>query len=319
MVKITVILVTKRSDPKFEWALESLKNQTYKDFEYIIIDGYYNRRNENIRQLIKDMNIDFPILYLPEKPSRWKGQRAQISNARNTGLIFTSGQYITFHDDCIKMAPNWLDKHLEYLKQGYIVASSWIGYGNIGKDGKGISGSLEYRAEVIKKPQVMTAAWFYCANCSFPLQAGLDINGFDEDYDGEIGQEDLQFGLRLERKGYSMMFDPTNLVEVYSASHYYDKLVKPIDILLKDGKEHFSNEWLTQKFMDDPGRILPYGNFFDLRIIRNTIKDSGYNIRDVKNIDDIYKMMEKWTNPDPRDWRDGKLIEEKISNEQKWE
>lgn len=282
MVKISVILVTKRLDPKFEWALQSLKDQTFRDFEYIIIDGYYNRRNERVKRLIENANVNFPVLYLPEKHSRWRGQRAQISNARNTGLIFASGQYVVFHDDCIKMKPDWLEKHLKYLEQGHIVASSWIGYRRVEEDGKGIEDDIgiEYRIKMVKDPQITTAAWFYCANCSFPLQAGLDINGFDEDYDGEIGQEDLQFGLRLERNGYKMVFDPTNLVEVYMMSHHYEKMIAPINIVLKDGKEHFSNEWLTQRFLDDPNRIAPYGNTIDLKGIRKIMKDGKYSIEE---------------------------------------
>ena len=315
MVKITVVLVTKRKEPKFDWALESLKNQTFKDFEYIIVDGYWHRRKLDVKALVEKLDIDFPVMHIPDKPSRWQGQRAQISNARNTGLIFANGEYIVHCDDECKMPPDWLEKHLSWLEQGYIVAGSWIGYQSITDDEVGIEGIYgpEYRIKEMGAPNVTTAAWFYCGNCSYPLNPVLDINGFDEEYDGEIGQEDLQLGVRLERTGLKMMFDPTNLVGYYMMDHHYDKLIPPVNKELKDGLLHFSNEWLTERIIDDPGRIMPYGTHIDITGARALMKDNNYSIKQ------MYIMMKEWIDPDPHDWRDGKIICDKLEGEPKWE
>ena len=310
-MKISVVLVTKRKEPRFDWALESLKNQTFKDFEYIIVDGYWHQRKDEVKNLVEKNGIKFPVLHIPDKPTRWRGQRPQISNARNTGLIFARGEYIVHHDDNCKMPLNWLEKHLKWLEKGYFVAGSWIGYQFIIGDNQGVEGSYgpEYRIKLIQEPKVMTGGWFFCGNCSYPLNPVLDINGFDEEYDGEIGQEDLQLGMRLENKGLKMIFDPTNLVEYYMMTHRYEKMIAPVNKILKDGVPHFSNEWLTQKFMDDHGRVMPYGNVIDLKGTKKMMKEGNYSI------EKMYEMMEGWINPDKYDWRDGKLIDEKLKLE----
>ena len=312
-MKISVVLITKKLDPKIEWALDCLKNQTFKDFEYIIVDGYYNKRKDEVKKLIIDKGVKFPVLHIPDKPSRWRGQRFALSNARNTALIFATGQYIVHHDDCCKMPPNWLEGHLGWLEKGYLATGSWIGYQFL-QDGKGIEGvyGLEYRSKIIKEPKEISAGWFFGANCSYPLEAALDINGFDEEFDGELGQEDINFGIRLERKGFKTIFDPALQVEIFMMTHRYEKMIPPVNKMLNDGKLHFSNEWITQRFLSDVTRTMPYGNVIDIRGTRKMMKEGGYSI------EKMYEMMKGWINPDKYDWRDGVLIEDKLNKEEKF-
>ena len=309
------MLITKRLEPRFDWALESLKNQTFKDFEYIIVDGYWHRRKLDVKALVEKLDIDFPVMHIPEKLSRWQGQRSQISNARNTGLIFANGEYIVHCDDECKMPEDWLEKHLSWLEQGYFVAGSWIGYQSIAADGSGIEGVYgpEYRIKEMGSPNVTTAAWFYCGNCAYPINPVLDINGFDEEYDGEIGQEDLQLGIRLERTGLKMIFDPTILVGYYMMDHHYEKLIPPVNKELEDGTLHFSNEWLTERLLNDLGRVMPYGTSINITGARALLKENKYSI------EQMYNTMKNWINPDKHDWRDGMLINEKLEGEDRWE
>lgn len=311
MVKVSVMLVTKRLEPKFLYALQSLKEQTFKDFELIIVDGYYDRRKNEVLSIIDNINVSFPVSYIREKSSRWKGQRHQVCNARNTALIFVNGQYVVHIDDCTKMPNDWIERHLIYLEKGYLVAGSWVGYQFITKDGQGIEGCYgpEYRSTIVKEPNEVDAGWFYGQNCSYPLEPVLDINGFDEILDGEIGQEDISLAIRLQRKGYRVIYDPTNMTEIYTSTHNYEKIIVPVNLKLKDGILHFSNEWITEKLLGDKDRIMPYGNIIDIRTARNIMKECRLGM------DDMYKLMERWIDPDLYDWRDGKLIKDKLDME----
>jgi hypothetical protein len=317
VVKVSVICITKRVDNKLEWALECLNRQTFShnEFEYIIVDGLWKTRPGKYLEIAKNIGADFRIMHIPDKPTRWKGIRPAIANARNTGLIFANGTWVIHHDDCCKFGTDWIEKHVKMLEEGYFCAGSWIGCRGIDENGCCIPGDLghEYRATVVKEPTVMNPGWFYCQNSSYPLEWALDVNGFDEWYDGEIGQEDISMGIRMERNGHPMMFDPTNNTEVYVASHYYSwTLVDPVNMVLKDGLEHFSNEWLTEKLIGDTDRIVPYGNkCIDIRTARSIMRDLNLSI------DEMYKLMEKWTDSDKFDWRDGKLINDKLNKEEK--
>lgn len=329
MVKVTVVLVTKRSRPHFEWALESLKRQTFKDFEYIIVDGLYGDRKEVVIDIVKKLDITFPVLHIPDKSSRWRGKRPAINNARNTALVFANGQYIVHHDDCCKMYDDWLERHVTWLDKGYMVAGNWIGCQSMDKNGKGVIGKsgLEYRSTIIKSPQVVTGGWLYGANMSFSVKTALDINGFDEDLDGEMGQDDISFGIRAERKGYKVMYDPKCCVEYYSSDHgllmSFDEdsngnvwksspvefNIAPVNIKLKDGKDHFSNEWLIEKLLCDKNKSSPYGNTIDIRGAREFMKKGGYSVPF------MFNAMKGWINSNKYDWRDKKLIEDKINLE----
>lgn len=339
MVKVTVVQCTKRKEAHFEWALQSLRRQTYKDFEYIIVDGLYDGRKDQVKKLIMDMNVDFPVLYLPDKPTRWRGGRPALCNGRNTGLMFARGDYIVFHDDNCRLCQDWLEKHVKWLNQGYLVAGNWLAYQDTDSDGKGIVGVFgwEHRSKMVKEPKIVGGGWLYGGNFSFPLKTAIDINGFDEICDGEMGQDDVDMGIRAERKGYKIMYDPSCCLEYYYKDHgllmscysgdsmtndFFLKPdswrcglppghpveinVVPVNIKLKDGKLHFSNEFLMQELLEDRSRYLPRGNNFNLADIRKMVIEKGYEI------DKIYKILEDYIDKDSHDWRDGKLISEKI-------
>ena len=57
-LKISVITVTKNSEKFLEENINSLKNQTYKNFEHIIIDGNSTDRTVEIIKKHKD-KIDY--------------------------------------------------------------------------------------------------------------------------------------------------------------------------------------------------------------------------------------------------------------------
>ena len=85
-------------------AIESVKNQTYKDFEIIVVnDGssdinYYNHTWGN----------DITIIHLPEN-TRKMFKFASANYVRNIGIQNSSGKYIAFLDD----DDIWLPKKLE--------------------------------------------------------------------------------------------------------------------------------------------------------------------------------------------------------------
>lgn len=69
-------------------ALESVLNQTFDDFEILIIDG---TRSEETKDIVKS-HRDGRLRYIPQ---RGKG----IANARNLGVLKARGEFIAFLDD----------------------------------------------------------------------------------------------------------------------------------------------------------------------------------------------------------------------------
>ena len=87
---ISVIMTSYNSDEKFlNEAIMSVLNQTYTDFEFIIIDD--GSTNKILDKVINEIRSD--------KIKVIKQDNQGLCNARNTGINLASGRYIAFLDD----------------------------------------------------------------------------------------------------------------------------------------------------------------------------------------------------------------------------
>jgi len=346
MAKLSVICCTNRRNPRFDLILDSLKRQTFTDFEYILVDELYQHRKEEVLSLFQ--NTSFKFKYFPDKPNRWLGIRTALPNSRNTALIFAEGQQVVFHDDCSKLDNNFLARHALGAEQGLCVAGTWISYEKEWDEGPY---GKEYRGRMIKQPEQCTTDWLYGANFSVPLQAAVTVNGNDELYCGEMGVEDCDFGIRIGRAGYKAIFDAECIVhyvvnpneaqtklgektgtkglsllpryfdqgtgmrfagELQYATKSnqdweYEKKRTPKQRMLDDGKLQFSNEWLIQLLHKQSSRWWTLGNAFCLSDLRAKWQDYKQYVDGLQR---FWKVLEDWQWPYDYDWRDGQKIEE---------
>lgn len=111
MVKFSIITVCLNSEKTVKRCLDSVYNQTFKDFEHIIIDGL---SNDNTLQVVKDYNVS---LCISEKD---KG----IYDAMNKGIYFAKGEYVLFLNSDDELLPNFLLESNELLKGEDFLSSS---------------------------------------------------------------------------------------------------------------------------------------------------------------------------------------------------
>ena len=84
-VLVSIITVVKNNEKYLEETIQSVQNQSYKNFEYIVIDG--NSTDDSLKIIKRyDENIDF---WISEND---KG----IYDAFNKGLDLASGKFIVF-------------------------------------------------------------------------------------------------------------------------------------------------------------------------------------------------------------------------------
>lgn len=115
-IKFTIIVPCYNAEKTLSRVITSLQNQTYKDFEVLIIDDGSQDGSKEIAKKITKTDLRFHVL------SKINGG---ASSARNEGITKAKGEYICFCDSDDAILPSWLDifdkmPSADMLSQGYI-------------------------------------------------------------------------------------------------------------------------------------------------------------------------------------------------------
>jgi len=316
---VSVNMCTIRPKPRFRLMLDSLEKQTFRDFEYIICDGLYNKRKDEMEKLFR--NYSFPIVYVKDKPwfhneEEKVGTRPGLSSARNTGVIHARGELIAWHDDNTFLPNDWVSRHVkafnggfdgmagldhgvyspgalesyladrypQYVFEGKTINSNRcgpcqtedkpcihvekIGSNKLIKDYRG-----DYDGEKIMDYNVLPVGWLYGANMSIRTKYILKINGFPEEFCGQMGSEDSFTTICLQRAGAKLVLDKESFVIHISDEHHLGLNTmfqfKNKETMLMDGKMHFSNEKYVQDLLFNEPTRFKNNPLFDLSKLRD--------------------------------------------------
>ncbi len=101
-LKVSVLMLTYNRENLIERAIKSVLKQTFKDFEFIVIDNGSEDRSGKIADAYANTDKRMHVIHRP---------KATISCGRNQALDVARGQYIAFIDD-----DDWLEADfLEFL------------------------------------------------------------------------------------------------------------------------------------------------------------------------------------------------------------
>ena len=188
---ISVVIPTYGRPHFLKRAIESVRAQTYKNVEIIVVDD--NDPQTETRQqtavVMKEYESFDNIIYLQHEFNK------NGSAARNTGLRIAKGDYITFLDDDDEMRPQRLAtlyNKMESLDETWICCYSGFSKlkanGSVDICGENRSGEL-YREALMR-------SLYFCpgSNLFARTEYVRKINGFDEDFSRN---QDLEFLARL--------------------------------------------------------------------------------------------------------------------------
>jgi len=113
MPEVTVVIPTYNRAELLKRAIRTVLNQTYQDFELIVVD---DGSTDNTEEVVRSFN-DNKVIYI--KHERNKGAPA----ARNTGIRAARGEYVAFQDSDDEWLPEKLEKQIKAFK----TASTEIG------------------------------------------------------------------------------------------------------------------------------------------------------------------------------------------------
>ena len=104
-MKVSLILATLGRYEEVKIFLDSLLNQTYKDFEVIIVD---QNEDGSLDKLVQEYRKNLDINHI-------KSNIRGISINRNKGLIFAKGHIVAFPDDDCEYEKNTIERAVNYL------------------------------------------------------------------------------------------------------------------------------------------------------------------------------------------------------------
>jgi glycosyltransferase involved in cell wall biosynthesis len=210
-MKFSIIIPTINRQSKLFLMLTSLKNQSYKNFEVIVVD---QNDNEMLNYKIVEFQRDLKLLHIKAKP-------IGASNARNIGIEKATGDILTFPDDDCEYLDNFLEQVSNHFQHNNI--DGLITTTEDKKDGKPIA-LLASEQKIVTKKNILSTV----------IEAGIfvkkdSINGCRFDINMGVGSlspywsdEGPDFILKLLQKGKNIVYCPQfkmyhpNPVKVYN-------------------------------------------------------------------------------------------------------
>jgi glycosyltransferase involved in cell wall biosynthesis len=228
-MKISVIMAAYNSEKFIEKTINSILNQTYKDFELIVVnDG----SNDSTAEIVTRLATKDPRITLLQK------ENGGTSSARNAGIDKSTGEYLAFidaddvWDDVTKLEKQhaFLSTNIDYVLVGCsrvkLINSedTLIKYFYLPKTDK------EIRKAFLRKN---------CFIASTVMTRKEPVNsfaGFNNDY---AIVEDYDLWLKIGTKGKMANLDSfTASYRVYNVSKSSSNRLKEYQEILKTVKEH---------------------------------------------------------------------------------
>lgn len=253
---VSVIIPTYNRAHLVGRAIQSVLNQTYRDFELIIVDdGSTDNTEEVIKQFQKQ---DKRIKYLLHEKNRGG------SAARNTGIKNTSGVFLSFLDSDDQWLPNKLESEVKILYNNQNCIICVTGYKFINENNEKIISCSNINKKNISQKIVLRGECITTNDFTVRKDLTVKIGGFDE---ALPARQDWDFWIRITSMGLGLQV-PLYTVNKYTMRH--DQIsfgiknkLKGTEILYKKHKKQFFLEPIAhQRILRSLGlmSLLNYNN-----------------------------------------------------------
>lgn len=206
---VSVIIPTYKRPKELERAIISVKNQTYKNIEIIVVDDNANdiEQRKSTEQVVKKYEN---IVYIQNK------ENLGGSKTRNIGIENAKGKYIAFLDDDDEFLPNKIEQQIKLYKE-YEEKGEKIGlvycYAKIINDNEKITYQKKnYEGVPIfehMKECIAATSWWFSTKEVFET-----IGKFDD----ISSHQDALLLLKMLKKGYKIYRVPEILLNYYNVS-----------------------------------------------------------------------------------------------------
>ena len=184
---VTVLMPVYNGRAYLQAAIESIRRQTHRDFEFLIVDDGSTDGSGELLQEIAAQDARIRII---------RGMHAGVAAARNRGLALARGTVIVCMDaDDIAM-PERIERQLAYLAEHPEVAAVGSALRLINKDGDPIASPTKYpmTSEEIRKGLLMGHCMLAQPTVAMRREVAMAVGGYRQPFDPA---EDYDLWVRL--------------------------------------------------------------------------------------------------------------------------
>lgn len=187
MTKISIIMTTYNWSKYISQAIDSVFNQSYREFELIIVNDWSTDNVEDI--ILKYKEKHYNVVYVKNKKNLWAAW------SRNEGIRKSSWSYIAIlDDDDIRCDKNKLKKQLDFMERNKNYWLCWTNTIKINKDWKSLLKSVFRETDDNIKKHILQSNQF--AHSSVIIRKGiLDKIGYYDSWWNPA--EDYELFLRI--------------------------------------------------------------------------------------------------------------------------
>ena len=231
----SIIIPTYNQDYLLKKSLESVMDQTFNNWEAIVVNNYSNDETINVVKSFNDERIKL----------RNFRNNGIISSSRNYGLTLAKFPYIAFLDSDDIWVPNKLEKSFSYLINGNDIVCHdeiWIW-------SEGATKLVHYGPEkrsfyenLLFKGNVMSTSAISCRKDLL-----LELNGFDEN-PLMAGNEDYDIWMRIsktEKYNFKFIREPLGYYRIHKSNNSKKLLKQLLSEFYVIGK-HFNQPKITK-------------------------------------------------------------------------
>ena len=228
-MKISVIVYTARDDRPyleredlhcFDPVTQTLAAQEFRDFELIVVDALWDQRGD----WFAEHPQPFPVKHVPPRANQWHAMgRPAVACQCNTGLAHAEGDLCWIGAENNLYPPHLLGLVWNLYEQQGIIPVAYYGFVRVGAhpreakpmpvavpDMLGYPGAsalyADHRADRWLEPDAPEMSLCHHQNTfaymALPTELALEINGYDEAFDGDLDTMDVDLGSRIQMAGH---------------------------------------------------------------------------------------------------------------------
>lgn len=236
-MKLSIVMHTCRKNdaphlpaPLLEMMVRSMEEQDYQgDYELIIVDLAWEHRKD----YFANRKYRFPLLHIPDRSTPFRDRKLlRIASPKNTGIIYARGDCVVFTDDCQRLPTDGLSLLAEWAERGVGATMCYEKHRADKASNSYITTGVDQRGAHLGvaagegKPVPTRQIGFLGGTMSMvPIPTLLEVNGWDEMFDGSRQLEDGDMILRLTAAAQHMAYECRSRVIEYETGAYDERVV----------------------------------------------------------------------------------------------